>query len=334
MKGTVVALACGAVVLGAAARDITGRVVDDEGAAMEYVNAVAVNRADSAYITGCVTDADGRLMLSNVPDSADVAVRLTSVGFTPVTCAVPLSGDIGTVSMAPATLMLGEVEVKADRPVTAIRGNALVTNVDNTVLAQAGTANDVLAQVPMVLGRDGKFTVFGKGSPLIYINGRKMQNEHELQELSSEDIKNVEVITNPGSRYDATVKSVIRITTKRPQGEGWSGLLRERAGFRPYFQSISQAQIKYRTGGLEAFGNFGFATGRFSGNNTFSVTLEAYNIFNKRNYRETSYCRDVTVYSADRTNNREYWLTLQYTFNATNDRYRGRGAGANEKSRL
>lgn len=272
MNRTVVALVCGAVVLGAAARDITGRVVDDEGASMEYVNAVVFNKADSAYVTGCVTDADGRLMLSNVPDSADVAVRLTSVGFTPVTCAVPPSGDIGTVSMAPATLMLGEVEVKADRPVTAIRGNALVTIVDNTVLAHAGTANDVLAQVPMVLGRDGKFTVFGKGSPLIYINGRKMQNEHELQELSSEDIKNVEVITNPGARYDASVKSVIRITTKRPQGEGWSGLLRERAGFRPYFQSISQAQIKYRTGGLEAFGNFGFATGRFSGNNTNSIT--------------------------------------------------------------
>ncbi len=69
-------------------------------------------------------------------------------------------------------------------------------------------------------------------------------------------------------------------------------------------------------------------------NNTFSVTLEAYNIFNKRNYRETTYCHDVTVYMADTTNNREYWLTLQYTFNATNDRYRGRGAGASEKSRL
>lgn len=272
MKRIVVAAVGGIMVLGMAARDITGRVVDDDDAAMEYVNAVAINRADSAYITGCVTDADGRFLFHNMPDSADVLVRLTSVGFTPVTCAVPPSGDVGTVSMAPQTLMLGEVVVKSDRPVTAIRGNALVTNIDNTVLAHAGTANDVLAQVPMVLGHDGKFTVFGKGTPLIYINGRKMQDVHELQELSSEDIKNVEVITNPGARYEASVKSVIRITTKRPQGEGWSGLLRERAGFRPYFLSSSQANIKYRTGGLEAFGNFGFATGHFSDGNTNDIS--------------------------------------------------------------
>lgn len=56
MKRIVVAAVGGIMVLGMAARDITGRVVDDDDAAMEYVNAVVISRADSAYITGCVTD--------------------------------------------------------------------------------------------------------------------------------------------------------------------------------------------------------------------------------------------------------------------------------------
>lgn len=243
--------------LGTAARDITGRVVDDDDAAMEYVNAVAINRADSAYITGCVTDADGRFLFHNMPDSADVLVRLTSVGFMPVTCAVPPSGDVGTVSMAPQTLMLGEVVVKSDRPVTAIRGNALVTNIDNTVLAHAGTANDVLAQVPMVLWHDGKFTVFGKGTPLIYINGRKMQDVHELQELSSEEIKNVEVITNPGARYDASVKSVIRITTSVHRARDGAGCCASVPASAPTSsqaarQTSSTAQADWRLSAISA----------------------------------------------------------------------------------
>ena len=49
-----------------------------------------------------------------------------------------------------------------------------------------------------------------------------MQDQMELQRLQPSDIKNIEVISNPGARYDASVKSVIRITTKKPQGEGFS----------------------------------------------------------------------------------------------------------------
>ena len=49
-----------------------------------------------------------------------------------------------------------------------------------------------------------------------------MQDQMELQRLQPTDIKNIEVISNPGARYDVSVKSVIRITTKKPQGEGFS----------------------------------------------------------------------------------------------------------------
>ena len=107
----------------------------------------------------------------------------------------------------------------------------------------------------MVLGREGNFEVFGKGTPFIYINGRKVQDLAELSHINSSDIKNVEVITNPGAKYDASVKSVIRIRTKRPQGDGWSGTLRTQNGFQHYFGTREQAKLKYRTGGLELFGN-------------------------------------------------------------------------------
>lgn len=70
------------------------------------------------------------------------------------------------------TYTLGEIVVKANPRVTSLRGDALLTRVAGTQLEHAGTANDVLGQVPMVLGSDGNFEVFGKGTPAIYVNGR------------------------------------------------------------------------------------------------------------------------------------------------------------------
>ena len=173
------------------------------------------------------------------------------------------TGKIGNITLKEATMHLQKVVVKSSRPVVAIKGNALVTTVANSQLEHAGTANDVLRQIPMVTGRDGNFEVFGKGTPLIYINGRAVQDKNELSQLNSQDIKNVEVITNPGAKYDASVKSVIRIRTKLPQGEGFGGTLRAQNGFRHYFSSMEQANLKYRTGGLELFTNLNYYGGKF-----------------------------------------------------------------------
>lgn len=244
------------------AQNVVGRVVDENNEPMDYVNVVLLNRVDSAYIAGTITQKDGSFTFENQYDSS-AFIRLLSIGYTTQSLEIPSTGNLGVIGMSPESVMLGEVVVKSNLPSTAIKGDALVTNVANSVLAHAGTANDVLAQVPMVLGSNGNFEVFGKGTPLIYINGRKVQDLNELSQLNSADIKNIEVITNPGAKYDASVKSVIRIRTNRPQGDGMSGTLRSQNGTRHYFVTTDQANLKYRTGGLELFGNFGYMGGKF-----------------------------------------------------------------------
>ncbi|MDE7146713.1 MAG: outer membrane beta-barrel family protein, partial [Duncaniella sp.] len=64
-------------------------------------------------------------------------------------------------------------------------------------------------------------------------------------------------------------------------------------------------------------------------NNSFSVSAEANDIFNKRNYGVTSFNRDITRYVCVTDLSRSFYLTLQYTFNSSRDRYKGRGAGTN-----
>lgn len=187
----------------------------------------------------------------------------------------------GNVATDSVTYTLGEVVVRANPRVTTLKGDVLRTRVAGTQLEHAGTANDVLTQVPMVLGSDGNFEVFGKGSPAIYVNGRLLQDVSELAQLSSANIRNVEVITNPGARYNASVKAVINITLKAPQGDGLSGLVRAQGAVQKYFRTMDQVNLKYRTGGLEVFGNFGYFGGKHQDASTIDMLTRSSVIWNQ-----------------------------------------------------
>ena len=98
----------------------------------------------------------------------------------------------------------------------------------------------MLTHVPGITKKDGYFEVFGKGAPLIYINGRLMRDVSELDQLKSENIKSVELITNPGAKYDASVKAVVKIRTKAAQGEGFGFDVRS-----SYYQSENTMVVLY-----------------------------------------------------------------------------------------
>ena len=248
----------------AGVQELKGVVVDENKAPISFANVVLL-KADTTYLAGTVTDDNGVFVFRENCEGSKF-IKISSIGYYSQIIDIPLTGDFGIIALDSKSTMLGEVVVKSNRPVTAIKGDALVTNVAGTQLEHAGTAEDVLVQVPMVVGRNGVFEVFGKGSPAIYINGRLVRDSNELMQISSADIKNVEVVTNPGVKYDASVNSVIRITTKRPRGDGFSGLLRATLRENKYFSNVNQANFKYRTGGLEVFANFGEATAKFQSN--------------------------------------------------------------------
>ena len=57
------------------------------------------------------------------------------------------------------------------------------------------TAEDYLPFLSGLSGEKGKYTVFGRGTPVFYINGRLVRNNSELERLQSKDIENIELIT-------------------------------------------------------------------------------------------------------------------------------------------
>ena len=279
MKTAILILTALCAGLPAFSRDIKGRILDENNAPLDFVNVVLY--CDSTFVAGGISDTEG---LFSIPTDADcdLTAKVSFAGYETISTNVPQNGDMGVISLSPSAVELGEVVVKATRPSTLMKGNALVTNVEGSSLAVAGTANDVLVRVPMVVDNGGSIEVFGKGSPAIYINGRKVNDLQELSQLNSGDIKNVEVITNPGAAYAADVKSVIRIRTKPPKGDGFSGTLRTDNGFQHYFRTGNSIDLKYRTGGLEIFANYGW----WRGNTRFDRLNDMNTTTSKGSYRQ------------------------------------------------
>ena len=196
-----------------------GRIVDEKGEAAEYANIVLLSTADSSFIAGGVSNESGYFVIPcNV---RHVIVRVSYVGYKTRQWTAA-SSDLGTIRLQADRFTLHGVTVKTQRPQYRAAKGGMNIDVEHSVLSKMGTAIDVLGQLPRVTATGSDIKVFAKGTPVIYINNKKVTDNRELMELKSEDIKNVDVITAPGSQYDATVESVIRIRTRKPAGEGWS----------------------------------------------------------------------------------------------------------------
>ena len=234
------------------AQTLSGKLVDEKNAPLAYANVVLL-QADSTFVNGTITDEMGDFRL--MKDEKGTLVRISSIGYTTIYKKVS-GGDFGTIRMTSDAQLLGEVVVKGDLPVTRVKGDAMITSVTGTLLEKAGTAENLLNQIPNVTAQDGSVSVFGRGTPEIYINGRKVRNSSELDQLSSANVKSVEVVNNPGARYDASVKAVIRITTKKMKGEGFGFnnrlYFRHKRGYG--LTSLEQFNFNYRKNGFDLGG--------------------------------------------------------------------------------
>ena len=217
-KRTLITFLCFSAITPMMAQDIKGKIVDEKGEPLAFANVVLLNRQDSAFVKGVVSGEDGHFAFDSACNNG--IIKVTSVGYK--TAWKDCTGEnAGVIKMVADSKVLGEVVVKSSLPKTILKNGGMTTTVAGSVLEKAGTMEHLLDRIPNVSAQNGNINVFGRGEPIIYINGRQMRDRSELDRLSSDNIKSVEVIANPGARYAASTKAVIRITTKKILGDGF-----------------------------------------------------------------------------------------------------------------
>lgn len=233
------------------AQSIKGTVVDETNNPLPFANVLLQDQEES-FISGTTTDNEGNFTLKTTPDAT--TIEISYIGYSKVQInTAQYNSD--TIKMTPDRNLLGEVVIRDYIPKTKIQGVALVTKVENSILAESGSANDVLKKLPGVTQKEETFVVLGKGTPVIYINGRQVRDSNELEQLNSSDIKEIEVIQNPGAQYDASVRAVIRLRTIKKQGDGFGFDLRSSLYQSENTDLVESLNMNYRHNGLDIFGS-------------------------------------------------------------------------------
>ena len=271
-KRTFFTLVTAMALMTATAGTFTGKVVDETGQPTSFANVVLLDASDSAFVAGTTTDDYGLFTLEG--STAKPIIKISYLGYK-TKFIDHVQTDLGTIMLEPEETMLGEVVVKGQRPAFKLTTEGLKTEVENTLLSKVGSAKAVLENLPGVQRKKDGLEVFGKGTPLIYINGRKLQNQTELDQISSEDIQSVELITSPGAKYDATVESVILIKTKRPQGEGFSFNTQASQYVGEGPDLALGLNWNYRHQGLDVFGSVWYNDDRYLENDDFVFDVQA-----------------------------------------------------------
>ena len=141
----VVAVMMIALSAGAKTPDVNGKVIDENGEPMPFVNVVMLSLPDSAYVQGGITDEQGAFNLTALQNGG--LVKISYIGYQ--TMFINSSAvNLGTITMQPEATLLGEVVVVSKLPKTRVKGDAMRTTIEGTILEKAGTVADALARVP------------------------------------------------------------------------------------------------------------------------------------------------------------------------------------------
>ena len=242
-------------------RHLTGTIIDEHGQPLPFANVAILNPADSTLLSGGVSNEAGQFVVPY--EQEKILARITFVGYK-TTYRICTQENVGTIQLQPDNYTINGVVVKGEIPQYKMTTGGMTIDIQHSLLRDIGTADDLLSMMPMIQGKDGKFEVFAKGEPEIYINNKKVRNASELKQLKSVDVKSVDIITAPGAQYNAEVNAVIRIKTLKAQGEGLSLMVTSDTWKNNKWNNYNDLTLKYRIGGLEAFANIALDNGHYS----------------------------------------------------------------------
>jgi len=214
---------------------VSGQIKDTNGAPLQFATVALMNAEDKPVI-GTVTDQEGNFQLS--APFGEYALQVTSVGYKSFKSErFSLSAETATktfpaVAVEEDVEILNEVEVTALRPQITMEADKMVVSVEGTAMAQGSTAFEVLEKSPGVfVDQDGNIQLNGRNNVRILVDGRPTYMSAQdlrtfLQGMSADNIKQIELVSNPSAKYDAEGQAgVIDIKLKKNTISGTNGSL-------------------------------------------------------------------------------------------------------------
>jgi iron complex outermembrane recepter protein len=247
---------------------VSGIIKDSDK--QQVINAATVSlllSKDSSLVKAAVADKGGNFVFENIKEG-DYLVSATSAGHKiAYSKTFSLSATLQVVTLEvlqviPLEKELNDVTVTSKRPLIERKLDKTVVNVDASVTNAGTTAMDVLEKSPGVtVDKDGNVSLKGKqgvtimldGKPT-YLNGPELANL--LRSMSSANLDQIEIMTNPSAKFDAAGNSgIINIRTKKNKQKGFNGSVSLGYGQGVYAKTNNTLNLNYRNGKFNVFSN-------------------------------------------------------------------------------
>lgn len=272
-------------------------------------------------IDGGLTDLQGQFSFKNVSKTATYKLVISYIGYKPMTVSnLKYAGNapvwnVGNIKLTGEAQMLQEVTVTGQAALIEDRIDKMVYNADKDLTNRGGSAEDVLRKVPMLsVDLDGNVSLRGSENVRVLIDGKPSSIfaasiADALQQIPSDQIKSVEVITSPGAKYDAEgTAGIINIITKKNRLSGVTGFVSMGVGYLGSFGN-GNLNLRDKKWGISLNGG-----GRFS-----------YNVRNDGFTARESRVGDIPTYliqlddNRSTRNNGNYQGTFDYDINDKNN---------------
>ncbi len=239
---------------------LKGTVEDERNTGISYVNISVLNADDFSFITGTITEGTGEFSIKT-PAAGTYVLRISSIGFEEQTTvpfevtALDFSINFGVITIEEETTSLDQVTIITERPLITVETDRMVVRVEGTVQAAGNTAYDVMSKSPGVwIDQNGNIQLNGKSGAQVMIDGRLTYlSARDLQTMlrgrSAENIKNIEIISNPSAKFDAKGDAgIININLLKNVNTGLNGSIYTGYEYNGLHSYSSGGNLNYKTG--------------------------------------------------------------------------------------
>lgn len=263
---------CLTILLHAQSGTINGQLLDNENAPVMFANVALHAKVDSSLVKVEVSDEEGNFSFKNLVEG-EYFLKASFVGFSDVTRGDLLVQndspiDLGVLSFGAEAVDLATATVTARRAMVEVKPDRTVFNVEGTINSAGDNAIGLLRKAPGVLvDNNENITVLSRSGVLLYVDGKRLPLSGEdlanyLRTIPAEQIDRMDIITNPGAKYEAEGNAgIIDIRLKKNENEGANGSLTANATHGEYFRGNASASGNYRNGNLNVFGTVGYNGG-------------------------------------------------------------------------
>ena len=228
---------------------------------------VSLLHKDSTIIRSMPTDENGKVRFADLA-AGQYFCSISYSGFSPLRSDLwDLTAPIminETLRMQPVASVLSDVIVTSKKPFVQFLPDKTIINVEASINNAGSSVMDVLEKSPgITIGRDGTIIMKGKPQVMILIDGKQTQlTGTELQAyltgINSSQVDIIELIDNPGAKYDAAGNAgIINIRTKKIRQRGFNGNLSLSLGQGFFPKTNNSLNMNYRNGKFNVYLNYG-----------------------------------------------------------------------------